>query len=303
MYIASAGHNETTIHRFAADDGQLIFVKTGTVPGRVLNQFSMDEYQTYFRIVTTVAGGGRGVRETNALFVLDNTMETVGRIEGIAPNERIYSARFMGERAFMVTFDIVDPLFAMDLSDPRNPVILGELKIPGYSDYLHPFGDNHLIGFGKDTVESRGIAYDVGMKISLFDISDMNNPIELFVESIGTRGTDSPLLRNHRALMFSRSNDMFAFPIVIYESDTPAVDGRVPSRGEFTLAGAQIYRVNVNTGFELIAEITHLAPYANRSELYIKRLITIGDVLYAVSDRKITSHNIRNFNLIDELDF
>jgi len=302
MYIASVGNNETTIHRFAADDGKLIFVKTGKVRGSVLNQFSMDEYQTYFRIVTTVAGGGRGVRETNALYVLDNTMDIVGSIEGIAPNERIYSARFMGDRAFMVTFDIVDPLFAMDLSDPKNPVILGELKIPGYSDYLHPFGEEHLIGFGKDTVEAWNIAYDIGMKISLFDISDMNNPAELFVESIGTRGTDSPLLSNHRALMFSGS-DLFAFPIAVYESDTPAVDGRMPARGTFTFAGALIYRVSVDKGFERLAEITHLAPYQNRAELHIKRLITIGNVLYAVSDRKITSHDMSKFNLIDELSF
>jgi uncharacterized secreted protein with C-terminal beta-propeller domain len=300
LYIASDTYNETTIHRFAADGGQLIFVRTGIVPGRLLNQFSMDEYQKYFRIATTVSKSGR---DTNALYVLDNTMEIVGRIEGIAPNERIYSARFMGERAFMVTFEIVDPLFALDLSDPRSPKILGELKIPGYSDYLHPFGKNHLIGFGKDTIEARGIAYDIGMKISMFDISDMNNPKELFVESIGTRGTTSSLLTNHKSLMFSRNNDLFAFPIVIYESNTPAVDGRVPSTGTFDFAGAQVYGVSVDGGFELLTEITHLSSYVNNRDLYIKRLIAIENVLYSVSDKMIASHSLVTFKLIDELEF
>ena len=110
----------------------------------------------------------------------------------------------MGDRAYVVTFKTVDPLFVIDLKDPEKPVILGALKIPGYSDYLHPYDENHIIGFGKDTVEIKGQAYYQGMKVALFDVTDVSNPVQKFSEMIGDRGTDSELLSNHKALLFSK---------------------------------------------------------------------------------------------------
>jgi uncharacterized secreted protein with C-terminal beta-propeller domain len=115
----------------------------------------MDEHKGYFRIATTVGEVWRTGENTskNNVYVLDSSLSITGKIEGIAPGEKIYSVRFMGDRAYMVTFKKVDPFFVLDLQDPRNPAILGKLKIPGYSDYLHPYDENHIIGFGKDTVE------------------------------------------------------------------------------------------------------------------------------------------------------
>ncbi|HQJ38073.1 MAG TPA: beta-propeller domain-containing protein, partial [Bacillota bacterium] len=212
--VEKVNDRETVIYRFALNNGKLDYTGKGSVPGSILNQFSMDEDKGYFRIATTkgnLFGEGEDISKNN-MYVLDPDMNTCGSIEDIAPGERIYSVRFMGDRAYMVTFKKVDPLFVIDLKDPKNPAILGALKIPGYSDYLHPYDENHIIGFGKDTIELSNegtwkregtTAYYQGMKIALFDVSDVSNPKEKFKEIIGDRGTDSELLNNHKALLFS----------------------------------------------------------------------------------------------------
>ena len=143
---------KTIIHKIEIDNGNIDYKKTGEVPGRVLNQFSMDEYDNHFRIATTTGRVIRAGAQTSAnhVYILDENLKITGKIEDIAPGESIYSVRFMGEKAYMVTFQKIDPLFVIDLKDPKNPKILGKLKIPGYSDYLHPYDENHIIGIGKD---------------------------------------------------------------------------------------------------------------------------------------------------------
>jgi len=315
MYIASDTYgnngNKTVINKFAADDGRLVFVKSGTAPGTVLNQFSMDEYKSYFRIATNVYDYGKN-KQYNGLYIFDNTMQIAGKIDDIAPGERIYSARFMGSRAFMVTFRQVDPLFAIDLSNPAKPVVMGALKIPGYSNYLHPYDENHLIGFGKDTVvDSYGNAYYTGMKISLFDVTDITNPVEMFVETIGTRGTDSELLNNHKALLFSKEKNLLAFPITVYEPDEKAKNGTRPSYGTFAFAGAYVYNIDLTNGFTLKGKISHMSgqdmlktsDWGGNPDLYIQRLLTIGGRLYAASNEKLTSYNLQTINSLGELSF
>ena len=125
-------NENTSIHRISIEDGEISYKAKGEVPGWVMSRFSMDEYGVYFRIATT-----KGWSTSSGVYVLDMDMKMVGSVEGIAPNERMYSARFMGCRAYLVTFRKVDPLFVIDLSTPTNPKVLGKLKIPGYSDYLH----------------------------------------------------------------------------------------------------------------------------------------------------------------------
>lgn len=318
MYIAGVNYNgkngsETIINKFAVDDGKLVFVKSGTAPGYILNQFSMDEYKSYFRIVTNVSEyKNNNYKEYNGLYIFDNTMEIVGRIDDIAPGEYIYSARFMGNRAFMVTFRTVDPLFAIDLSNPKNPVVMGALKIPGYSNYLHPYDENHLIGFGKDTVvDSYGGAYYTGMKISLFDVTDITNPVEMFVETIGDRGTDSELLYNHKALLFSKDKNLLAFPVTVYESNEKPANGKMPAYGTFAFSGAYIYDIDLTDGFNLRGKISHMSAqdmlkasdWGGNSDLYINRLLTIRDNLYAASNAKLSSHNLTTLDKIDEFIF
>ncbi len=221
-------NSSTKLYRFALGDNSIEYQAEGEVPGTVLNQFSMDEFRNYFRIATTVLDYNLqdGVEGGNNVYILDQDLDQVGALEGLAPGEKIYSARFMGDRGYLVTFKRIDPLFVLDLSNAQSPKMLGELKIPGFSDYLHPYDENHLIGFGKDVdpeeVDPNAdfVYYDAvrGFKMGLFDVTDPTSPQEKFVEVIGDNGTESELLRNHKALLFDREKGLLAFPITVNES-------------------------------------------------------------------------------------
>jgi uncharacterized secreted protein with C-terminal beta-propeller domain len=265
----------------------------------------MDEHNGFFRIATT--GNDKDYQQTNNLFILDETLSPAGSITGIAPEERIYSVRFMGKKGYMVTFKQVDPLFSFDLSDPYKPVLTGALKIPGYSDYLHPYDENHLIGFGKDTVEYNGAALYQGMKLSMFDITDPEDPIEMFTEIIGGRGTESELLHNHRALLFDRAKDLLAFPVTVF---APLKDKNATpfDYGTFSSQGAYVYGVDLKTGFKLRGEITHLSKedilksgnWGGDDSKYVKRMVYIGDTLYTVSDRMIRANSLKDLKQLGE---
>ena len=179
----------------------------------------MDQDKGYFRIATN-AGNLWSDEDParNNVYVLDGDMQVIGSLENLAKGERIYSTRFLGDRLYMVTFKQIDPLFVIGLSDPNNPVVLGELKIPGYSQYLHPYDADHILGFGQETTENEyGGTVTDGFKMALFDVSDPNNPSQQFVEHIGDQGTYSELLNNHKALLFDKEKELLAFPITIQE--------------------------------------------------------------------------------------
>jgi len=205
------------VFKFGLDDGGVTFKGRGSVPGRILNQFSMDENGDFFRLATSIDSWDSENPSSNNVYVLDKDMKQKGSIEGIAPGEKIYSTRFMRNRLYMVTYQRVDPLFVIGLEDPANPKILGKLKIPGFSDYLHPYDATHIIGFGKDTEEDKNFVKMKGFKMALFDVSDVANPIQQFSEAIGDQGTYSELLNNHKALLFDKEKSLLAFPITIIE--------------------------------------------------------------------------------------
>jgi len=302
----------TTLYRFALKDGALKFSGKGTVPGNVLNQFSIDEHDGYLRIATTSGSIWRTDEGTskNNLYILDKNLEIYGKLEGIAPGEKIYSARFIGDRAYMVTFKTVDPLFVIDVKKPDEPRVLGALKIPGYSDYLHPYDENHIIGFGKEAEAEKDMAYYQGMKIALFDVSDVTNPVEKFKTVIGDRGTDSELLSNHKALLFSKEKELLAFPVKVHSlSSEEKANRRIQDYGRFSFQGAYVYRLNLQKGFVLESTITHLSSedmLKASDEWYdsqknIRRILTIGDTLYTVSDSLIKSQKLHGHQPIDTL--
>lgn len=237
-YWSENSTSNTKIYRFALSPNSINYAAEGDVPGTVLNQFSMDEHLGNLRIATTVNSYKLGQTTVdNSLYVLDESLDVLGKVENLAKGERIYSVRFMGDRGYVVTFQNVDPLFVFDLKDPRNPRVIGELKIPGYSDYLHPYDENHLIGFGRDVDatdinSSGGINWTAikGFKMGLFDVSDPNNPKELFSENIGDQGTYSELLYNHKALLFDKEKDLIAFPI----TETAMPETESAQCGEYT---------------------------------------------------------------------
>ena len=294
LYITKTKYNyddetdiNTEIYKLNLKDATCTFSKTGEVPGSVLNQFSMDENNGYFRIATTDSTSWDSESNTNNLYVLNENLEIVGKVEGLAPGERIYSVRFMGNRAYMVTFVQTDPLFVIDLSDPTNPTVLGELKIPGYSTYLHPYDENHLIGFGENTkVVNYGYGDQVvtdGMKIALFDVTDPNNPTEMYSVNIGGKGTYSELLYNHKALLFSKEKNIIAFPISTTGEDY-----------EVEFQGAIVYGLSLEKGFEEKGKITNLEndidKYYSRNS--VQRIIYINDTLYTLSRNLIKATDI-----------
>lgn len=280
----------TEIYKFNLNNANCTLAKAGDVPGSVLNQFSMDECNGYFRIATTDSTSWNSESNTNNLYVLNENLETIGKIEGLAKGERIYSVRFMGNRAYMVTFVETDPLFVIDLSNPTTPTVLGELKIPGYSKYLHPYDETHLIGIGEDTdVVNYGYGDRVvtnGMKMAMFDVTDPNNPQELYNVKIGEKGTYSELLYNHKALLFSKEKNIIAFPISITENDY-----------KVTFQGAIVYGVSLEKGFELKTKISNSATDYDRyySRNRVERIIYIKDTLFTLSNGLIKAVDLNTF--------
>jgi inhibitor of cysteine peptidase len=303
IYLASIrwlDEEETVIHRLSVDGPRVTPVAVGTVPGHPLNQFSLDEYDGRLRIATTLnepAGGS-----TNNVYVLDLELRLVGKLEGLAPREKIYSVRFMGDKAYIVTFRKVDPLFVVDMKELR---VLGKLKIPGYSSYLHPYGENYLIGVGKDAkpAEEGDFAWFQGLKISLFDISDMSNPREVDSLILGDRGTESEVLHNHRAFLFDEERGILVLPILLAVVDRGDYAGRPPANayGEYVFQGAYVLKITPQDGIKIVGRITHLTDNADllrsgeffTSHYAIKRALFIGDILYTISDGRVLLNDIQ----------
>ncbi|MFO0781237.1 MAG: beta-propeller domain-containing protein [Candidatus Gracilibacteria bacterium] len=226
-YYRSYNDYGTSVYRFELNNGTIEYKNKGKVPGQLLNQFSMDESNGYFRVATTKNEYTPGSQINNNVYVLDMKMQLTGKIENIAPGEKLYSARFMGDKAYLVTFKRVDPFFVLDLKDPKAPKITGKLKVPGFSDYLQPYDENHIIGFGYDVDASKVdedadfLPYDAkkGLKISMFDVTDVANPREMFKEVIGTTGTMSDVLYNHKALLLDKEKQLMALPVTVYENE------------------------------------------------------------------------------------
>jgi len=302
LYIVSYNWAEgSVITKIGIEGGGITFRANGTVPGYVLNQFSMDERNGYFRIATTSSGWRRGGVGNN-VYVLDETLNTVGSLEGLAPGEEIYSARFMGDRCYLVTFKKVDPLFAIDLSDPENPEVLGKLKIPGFSNYLHPYDEDTLIGVGKETEEAKEgeFAWHQGIKISLFDVSDVENPRELAKIEVGDRGSDSQALYDHHAFLFSRARNLLVIPILEAQIDEDDFAGEVPPNfyGDFVYQGAYVFDVS-REGIELRGRVTHIdddsllkSGFWFESEYEVERSLYIEDNLYTISQGRMKINDL-----------
>ncbi|HWR62818.1 MAG TPA: beta-propeller domain-containing protein [Candidatus Thermoplasmatota archaeon] len=328
---SSADDQETTIlHKISIDTGAVTYIAQGEVPGHILNQFSMDEHNGFFRIATTSGNNWmEGSQTSNNIYILDDTLQQISKIENIAPGESIYAARFLGDRAYLVTFVQVDPLFTIDLSDPYNPRILGELKIPGYSEYLHPYDETHIIGIGKevdpsigaDLVHTPGAIYYtaiLGLKIALFDVSDIEHPVEQAKIVIGDRGTDSPALYDHKAFLFDREKQLLVIPVSLYEITQDVKDRYIESQGtedlwgEYTFQGAYVYRLSLEDGFEYQGRITHQTSeqmqysedylwYWGTSSTDITRTMFIGDVLYTISDSMVKMNNLQDLSELSSI--
>lgn len=287
------------IHKFGVEGDRITYIGMGEVPGHLLNQFSMDEYNNHLRVATTVEGWTReGGFMFNNVYVLDGEMKPKGRLEYIAPDEKIYSTRFVGDRLYMVTFKRIDPFFVIDLSDPEHPGILGKLKIPGFSDYLHPYDSSHIIGVGKETEENQWGGVSIGgLKIALFDVSDVNHPKLVDKVEIGEAGTDSEALRDHKAFLFDRRKDLLVIPVREVRK-VPIPSSAWGAYSQKIWLGAYVFGVSPEKGFTLRGTVEHSsdappyyywgAPDAVRRSLYM------DDVLYTISSREIVMSDLKD---------
>ena len=320
IYVAipkyGSNMQKTEIHRIHIENGEITCEASSEVPGYVLNQFSMDEYDEYFRIATTVGQVARTLGQatsSNNVYVLNYNLTIIGRLEDLAPGEKIHSARFIGERCYLVTFKKVDPLFVISLKYPDRPMVLGQLKIPGYSDYLHPYDENHLIGIGKETVEAEeeDFAWYQGVKISLFDVSDVDKPKEIDKYVIGDRGTETPVLSDHKALLFDKGKNLLAIPVLVAEVDEEKYPNGAPPYiyGDYVFQGVYVFNITEND-LTLRSRITHIedetaflkSGYYFYSDYSVKRSIYIENVLYTISDKKIKMNSLIDFEEMNEVE-
>lgn len=278
----------THILKFALEDGKITYKAEADIEGQVNNQFSMDENSEYFRIATTSGRLWSMDKSTsNNLYILNDKLEEVGKVTGFAQEEKIYSVRYVGDKAYIVTFKQTDPLFVIDLSNSANPQILGELKLPGYSTYLHPYDETHIIGFGYETKENGTRVTTDGLKMVMFDVSDFTNPQVLFKINIGdSKYTYSELLYNHKAMLFSKEKNIIAFPL--YSSAGMKTNSRVA-----------IYEIDLEKGFTLKGEI------GNTTNEYLKqveRIVFVNDTYYALSKSLVKVANMETLELVKEFE-
>jgi uncharacterized secreted protein with C-terminal beta-propeller domain len=299
----------TVIHKISIGSDGINYSSRGEVPGRLLNQFSMDESGDRFRVATTSEfySQYRGSTLYNNVYVLDNDMKIVGDLEEIARDESIYSARFMGDRLYLVTFQRMDPFFAIDLSDD-DPKVLGELKLPGYSNYLHPYDEDHIIGIGKETKENQyGGVETLGVKLALFDVSDVNDPKVVDVYEIGGPGTDSEVLYDHKALLFDRSRDVLSIPVSIYPD---YAEPRYTEDGKYVepkvWRGFYVFGIDQEEGFKLKGKVEHFNDTGDYYNIYGtqgSRSFYIGDVLYTVTlNNMIKMNDLESLEEINQLE-
>ena len=294
----------STILRASYSGGDVTVEAAGAVPGSVLNQFSLDEYDGYFRVATgrfAVVGGA--LTRSDDVYVLDLSMNQVSALRDIAPGENIYAVRFVGETGYVVTFEQIDPLFVISFKDMAHPVIQSALKVSGYSDYLHPLPGGYLIGVGKDAVPSSmaNVAYYTGLKLSLFRAFDNGTSIQVSKLVIGDRGTDSPVLTDHLAFTFDPTRNVTVIPLTLYvvSGNQTTCSGCPPPYGDPVWQGVYVVRVTP-TGFNLLARVSQYPPGLNfgdspNNSLQIDRSVIIGNSLYTVSQSEVMVSDMQTF--------
>src|SRR5574338_559552 len=302
-------YRNTVIQKFAIDNGVVSYVSKGEVSGYLLNQYSMDEFEKRFRVATTTEYyTSKGVTMANNVYILDESLNIVGSVEKVAPEESIFSARFMGEKLYLVKYQRIDPFFVIDLSTD-TPKVLGALKIPGYSSYLHPYDDTHVIGIGKETKQNQyGGLQALGVKVALFDVSDVSNLVTVDTYLIGGEGTDSEILSDPKAFLFDKEKNILSVPVsqqyygqpipLASEGSTDSATGKpvdiMPPRPmPNNWKGFYVFGVDPTKGFSLKGTISHYNG-TNYDYSYGSRSFFIDDSLYTVTSGFMKINNLND---------
>ncbi|MBI2059566.1 MAG: beta-propeller domain-containing protein [Nitrospirae bacterium] len=295
------GEESTSIHKFdlASDPVNPAYVASGSVPGHLLNQFSMGEFRNLLRAATTEGrtwGTGEWAPKNN-VFVLQQqggALAIVGEARGFAANESLYAARFIGDAGYVVTFRQTDPLFVIDLKDPTAPKLAGKLELPGYSTYLHPMDDTHLLSIGYDGDADGRI---LGLALSMFDVGDLNNPLRIHKLSIPTGYSKATY--DHLAFNYFAPKNLLALPLEWSEWSYEKGKGSYRTSG---FSGHQVYNVTTASGFQLLGQVDHwefcTEPTPKQySYCYVNptRSIVIQDDVVTLSNRGVKVNPISDF--------
>ena len=294
---------KTIIHKISINKEKIEYVAKGEVPGRLLNQFSMDQSGDRFRVATTteIYTQYEGTIRSNAVYVLDEKLEIVGELENIAPEESIFSARFMDDRLYLVTFQQIDPFFVIDLSSD-TPKILGELKIPGFSNYLHPYDEEHVIGVGRDTKEmDNGRVQQLGIKLALFNVADVNNPKVVDEIIIGDSSTHSEALYNHKAFFFDKTREVISIPVSGDVKGLENTSSKMFAPEYNRWSGFYVFDLDKTDGFETKGTITHSDNDSRYYGMNNARTFYIDDVLYTASQGYLKMNSFEDLNEVNSI--
>ena len=283
----------TVINKVNVNKEDIDPVANGKVPGSIINQFSMDENNDIFRIATTVSPRwsrfSERTKATNNIYTLDEDLEILDELEGLAEDEQIYSTRFIGDRLYMVTFKQVDPFFVIDLSNPNNIKELGKLKIPGFSRYLHPYDKDTIIGIGQDATET---GRTKGLKISLFDVSDVENPKEIAKYVTESRYASSSALYEHKAFLFSKEKNLLVIPAYNYNYQDQTENYN----------GAFVFDISKDK-IELQGLIDHSEGKIERYwQPYVERSLYIEELLYTKSSGLLRINKIEDLSTVKNIE-
>ena len=292
-YYAPSVDEVSEIHKFkiGPSPGDTKYVGSGTVPGHVLNQFAMDEWYGYLRVATT-KGRVPDPKVESAVSILAETksgnLARVGAVEKIAPGEDIRAVRFDDDRAYVVTFKKTDPLFVLDLFEPSRPKILGELKIPGFSTYIHRIDPEHLLSIGFDANDHGDFAYFDGVILQLFDVRNPTDPKLVHKEKIGTRGSSSEAATDHLAFNWFADQGLLAVPMTICEGGG---DGR--NGDQLAFSGLLVYDVDIERGFTRLGGVDHgkkgvtCGTWWSNANSAVKRSVFLDDLVYSIASDRV----------------
>jgi len=268
----------TTIYRISVDGLLMNTTGKGDVTGWLLNQFSMDEKGLYLRVATTTDWSN----SKNAVYVLDDQLDVVGALEGLAPGERIFSARFLDDTLYLVTFRQIDPLFVVDLTDPTDPKVVGQLEMPGFSSYLHPIDATHVLGIGSEASN---------LKIALYDVGDPANPVEVDKYVFNADWSYSAAQYDHKAVLYDPDRGLLVLPVTMTWYTT--VD---PYNYTYeTWNGFYVFTVSATAGLAVKGTVAH-DDYAQRSAY-------IGDYLYTISTSMVKANSLIDLSELGSLQY